>query len=119
MKATPDVLRDREAGGLTLFIGLQIAGLVLLGLGIILFVERSEPLNIIVVGIPVLGALSALLVMVRRRYHMALAGHLAILVSFLATGPILSSNGRMPVLTCIPPPISPRPAIRWASFWSR
>ena len=89
MRATADILRDREVGGLTLLIGLQIVGLVLLGIGIMLFVDRSEPFRIFLVGIPIIGALVGLLVMVRRRYRMALAGHLAILVSFLATGPIL------------------------------
>lgn len=89
MREPSDLLRDREAYGLTLFIGLQIAGLILLALGIILFVERVDAPAIAGVAALAVAALVALLFLVRRRSHMAFAGHCAIVVSFLATGPIV------------------------------
>lgn len=89
MRGSADILKDREARGLSLFICAQLLGLIFLGLAIIVFVERSEPLLVFSAGIPVLGMLAGLLAMVQARYRMSLAGHVAILVSLFATGPII------------------------------
>ncbi|MDF1792088.1 MAG: adenylate/guanylate cyclase domain-containing protein [Thalassobaculaceae bacterium] len=89
MRTTADVLRDREATGIALFIALQVAGLTILASGIMLFVSRAVPLTILAITIPALAGLIGLLIMVRRRRRVALAGHLAIVVAFLATGPIV------------------------------
>jgi adenylate cyclase len=84
-----DVLKQREAQGLQLLIGLQIAGALLLGLALILFVQSAVPARILLVGVGVLPVLIAALIMVRRGYRVALAGHVAILLAFAITGPMI------------------------------
>lgn len=88
VRGTADVLKLREAQGLQLFIGLQIVGMILLGLAISLFVERAIPAAVFAAGLPALVILCLLLVTVRRGRHLAAAGHIAIVVAFLTTGPI-------------------------------
>lgn len=88
MRTTSDVLRHREAQGLQLFIGMQVVGIALLGLAIILFVERAVPISVFLAGLPALVVLCGLIVVVRRGRHLALAGVLAILVAFATTGPL-------------------------------
>lgn len=89
MKQPSDLLRDREADGLTLFIALEIVGLVVLAVGIILFVERANLAAVAGFAALVVASAGGLLVMVRRRRNMALAGHCAIAIAFLGTGPIV------------------------------
>ncbi|MCR9071934.1 MAG: adenylate/guanylate cyclase domain-containing protein [Alphaproteobacteria bacterium] len=89
MRKTADVLRDREAKGVALFIVLEIVGLLALATGILLFVTRSAPLPVLAIVLPAVLALGGLLILVRRRRWVGLAGHVAIVLSILVTGPFL------------------------------
>lgn len=89
MRTTADVLRDREARGVALFITLEIIGLIALASGIILFVTRAIPLSVLAIAVPALLALGGLLVLVRRGRWVGTAGLTAIVISVLATGPFV------------------------------
>jgi adenylate cyclase len=89
VRTTAEVLRDREAKGVALFITLEIVGLIVLAAGIILFVSRAIPLSVLAIAVPALLALGGLLVLVRRGRWVGTAGVVAIVVSVLATGPFV------------------------------
>lgn len=89
MSTTAEVLRDREAKGVALFITLEIVGLVALTLGILLFVSRAMPLSVLAVSLPGILVLAGLLLQVRRRRWVTRAGLVAVVVSILATGPFV------------------------------
>lgn len=89
MSTTAEVLRDREAKGVALFITLEIIGLVALTLGILLFVSRAMPLSVLAVSLPGILVLAGLLFQVRRRRWVTRAGLVAVVVSILATGPFV------------------------------
>lgn len=89
MSTTAEVLRDREAKGVALFITLEIVGLVALTLGILLFVSRAMPLSVLAVSLPGILVLAGLLFQVRRRRWVTRAGLVAVVVSILATGPFV------------------------------
>ncbi|MEQ8396744.1 adenylate/guanylate cyclase domain-containing protein [Thalassobaculum sp.] len=89
MRTTADVLRDREARGVALFITLEIIGLIALAAGILLFVTRAIPLSVLAIAVPALLALGGLLVLVRRGRWVGTAGVVAIVISVLATGPFV------------------------------
>ena len=89
MSTTAEVLRDREAKGIALFIMLEIVGIVALVLGILLFVSRASPLSVLAISLPGLLVLAGLLFLVRRRRAVTVAGLVAMVASILATGPFL------------------------------
>ncbi|WPZ36436.1 adenylate/guanylate cyclase domain-containing protein [Thalassobaculum sp. OXR-137] len=89
MSTTAEVLRDREAKGVALFITLEIVGLAALTAGILLFVSRAMPLSVLAVSLPGILVLAGLLFRVRRRRWVTRAGLVAVLVSILATGPFV------------------------------
>lgn len=89
MSTTAEVLRDREAKGVALFITLEIVGLVALTAGILLFVSRAIPLSVLAISLPGILMLAGLLVQVRRRRWVMPAGLIAVVVSILATGPFV------------------------------
>lgn len=89
MSTTAEVLRDREAKGVALFITLEIVGLVTLTAGILLFVSRAMPLSVLAVSLPGILVLAGLLYQVRRRRWVTRAGLVAVVVSILATGPFV------------------------------
>lgn len=89
MSTTAEVLRDREAKGIALFIVLEIVGIVALVLGILVFVSRASPLAVLAISVPGLFVLTGLLVLVRRRKWVTAAGLVAMAVSILATGPFV------------------------------
>ena len=89
MSTTAEVLRDREAKGIALFIVLEIVGIVALVLGILLFVSRASPVAVLAISIPGILVLAGLLILVRRRQWVTAAGLVAMAVSILATGPFV------------------------------
>lgn len=89
MSTTTEVLRDREAKGIALFIALEIVGIVALALGILLFVSRASPLPVLAICLPGVGVLTGLFILVRRRKWVTAAGLVAMAVSILVTGPFV------------------------------
>ena len=89
MSTTAEVLRDREARGIALFIALEIAGLIALTAGILIFVSRSVPVSVLGVSLPAIMILLGLLYQVRRRRWVTWSGLVAVAVSILATAPFI------------------------------